>query len=100
MRTYPRPILDLRRAKRSGAKFRGAKLSGIVAELSLPRSVEAAEPTMDTLPSAAAEPGPEHETLPKASEVDVDPIEVQARMPPDRESKEEGADRPPASLRR
>ncbi len=38
------------------AKFRSAKLSGIVAELGLPRPASAEEPGVETLPRTAAEP--------------------------------------------
>ncbi len=38
------------------AKFRSAKLRGIVAELRLPRPASAEEPGVETLPRTAAEP--------------------------------------------
>ncbi len=48
--------LNLRGAKRGGAKFQKAKLSGILDELSLPRPAEAVEPAVETLPRTASEP--------------------------------------------
>ena len=54
------------------AKFRSAKLRGIVAELGLPRPASAEEPGVETLPRTAAEPGPDRGTLPRAAEIGDD----------------------------
>ena len=64
--------LDLRRAKRSGADFSEANLSGIVDEGSLPRPAGAEEPAVETLPRVAVEPGPDRGALPRAPEAKRD----------------------------
>ena len=63
--------LNLHRAT-SAAKLSWAKLSGIVAESTLPRAAGPDEPAVDTLPRVAAEPGPDPGTLPRGSEMGGD----------------------------
>tara|TARA_B100001179_G_C18471030_1_gene351386 strand:- start:228 stop:488 length:261 start_codon:yes stop_codon:yes gene_type:complete len=50
---------DLSGKDLSGANLNWAELSGIVAELNLPRPASTEEPAAETLPRAAVEPSPD-----------------------------------------